>query len=571
MNLREAYTYFIVPFSFKERGVLILNKNNKEKLLKKELFDPSPKSIWEKACMHNLEENILYPYIQSFMQDMTNEEVRKESLRQESAKKNSSQDIAKISKLSTPIEQKDHYYQIYSIKESAKGKSKTEDVIDSALKSKLEYWKKFRKTDNYVIDKDREKNIFFNWPKVEQDFYSPKLILSPLAQVGFLMFCIKLDTRNSQLEDLTTLNYLLHKTGKGQAVNCKINLVPFTEEIAESQQKFESEINPHKKEGLEKELQKKINILTGVSHLLSPAQDGTWTMNNLLHFLFDELVDKNEEAKDSIVRFNNTRIHLFTYYQLENIDMDDVTSMNQVQLDLARIVRCQNQKYKLDIEDIKSSNLCMKTFQNIHIGSSVEGSAIMTILPNDAETFFLKFHDSSLSKRYIWIYIMVLIQRYTLLHLIHGLTQVDDDNLNLSLAKLKGKVEHLSAVKVNTYFTDVSDFTQHNQFYQFCIKNLCIKEHFQEIDEKMTILNAVIKHREEEKNEARSNKFALILAILTIASASKDGSDLLLGNPNAINPIWGILIIISLSAIVYIIWTKKSFYFIDKIKKYFNL
>lgn len=559
MKLKEAYTYFIVPFSFKRKlGVAPHTQT----------FIPSTHSIWEKACMHNLESNILYPYIQCFMQDAVKEENRKELLHQELSKKDREQNEATIAKLSLPIEQKMHYYQIYSIKESAKKDGQhcadNNTVSYTVLKNKLKYWKMFKNSNLCALDKESEKDIVFNIPKDGQDFNSPKLIISPLAQTGFLMFCMKLNPVNNTSEALTELNYLLHKTGKQQDAKCRIDLIKLQEEISMLQNKMEDELSQKEKENIEKRLLYKQDTLSGICNLLKPESDGSWTMTDLIQFLFDELTNKENNCGNSIVRFNDTRIHLFTYYQLDCTNLDESHSDSQIILDMARIVRCQNQKYKLDIGDVKSSNLCMKTFQNVYMGSSVEGGAIMTVFSDDGSDFFQNFHKSSFSKRYIWIYLMVLMQRYTLLHLIHGLTNVDDDNLKVSLFKLKEQVEHLSAVKVNTYFTDVSDYTQHNQFYRFCIKNLRIQEHFQEIDEKMNILNAVIKHKEEEKEDIRSNRFALILAILTIASASKDGSDLF----KDYGSIWSTFIILILSAIVIYIWAKNEFHFFDSIKKY---
>lgn len=530
MDLKEAYTYFIVPFSFKKK---IGGNTNTQP------FVPSTCSIWEKACMHNLESNILYPYIQSFMQSAVKEEACKE-----------------------PFEQKMHYYQIYSIKESAKKNNKefadNDNVSNTALKNKLKYWKTLKKLNLCVLEKESKKDIIFNIPQDGQDFSSPKLIIFPLAQIGLLMFCIKLNSVNNTSEALIELNYLLHKTRKQQDAKCRIDLTDLQEEISMLQKSMEDEISQKEKENIAKRLQQKQETLLGICNLLKSGSNDSWTMTDLIQFLFDELTNKEgEDCDNSIVRFNDTRIHLFTYYQLNCTNLDETHSDPKIMLDMARIVRCQNQKYKLDIEDVKSSHLCMKTFLNVYMGSSVEGGAIMTILSKDGNDFFQNFYKSSFSKRYIWIYLMVLMQRYTLLHLIHELTNVDDDNLNVSLIKLKKQVEHLSAVKVNTYFTFVSDYTQHNQFYRYCIKKLRIQEHFQEIDEKMNILNAVIKHKEEEKEEIRTNRWALILAILTIASASKDGSDLF----TEYNPIWSIAIILILTAIVTYVWTKKEFHF----------
>lgn len=558
-KLCEAYTYFILPFYMEEE----CNENEI--------------GIWEKAPLFSVEENIIYPYIQSFLQDRGRETARLKTIAQQQLIKKRAEKKIKENK-STPelkqqiaaaerliemnnevIVQKPHNYQIYSIKESIyeDGIEQPEYITQQQreLNTKLQSWK-LAKTLNYSIhDVSRKQDIRFVFPTNNQDFNSPKLIISPLAKVGFLMFCVKLDEKNYTLPDLTNMNYLLHKIGKGQEVACTTNSSTVAEQLTKLQHKIEKQTNEKAKEEMAKGLLKLQTQLSMADTLFSSKGNGQWTITDLLHFLLDDFALKVEY-------FNCSRFHLYTYYQLNSTDISSVIDQEQLMNDLTRITRCQNQKYKLEIEDVKAANLCMRTFQNIYIGSSVEGGAMMSILPAEElenPAFFSSFHSSSFSKRYIWIYMMVLIQRYTLLHLIQGLTQVDDDDLGISLSKLREKVEHLAEVKVNTYFTDISDFTQHNQYYQFCSRNLHIQEHFQEIDEKMEILNLAIKRREEMKEDRRTNRFTFLLALLTVASASKDGSDFARDYIWKNHTILGLLVIAALCLLVWFVWWRHEF------------
>ena len=62
----------------------------------------------------------------------------------------------------------------------------------------------------------------------------------------------------------------------------------------------------------------------------------------------------------------------------------------------------------------------LRTFNNIFVGASVEGGAMLTLsAPEDdvkgASTFISNFAKASLLKRYLWVYLMVVLQRHALL------------------------------------------------------------------------------------------------------------------------------------------------------------
>lgn len=553
-KLREAYSYFMLPFHMKEE----INGNES--------------GIWEKAPLSHVEESILYPYIQSFLQDEGREAARvatiaeQKLLKEKAVKKivagkstpELKERIAEADRLiemnRKAIVQKSHNYQIYSIKKPVSGNGTEQSGSNTRqmreLNAKLESWELAKKLSYTIHDTGREQLIRFNFPAGNQDFSSPRLIISPRAKVGFLMFCIELNKENYTLPDLTNMNYLLHKIGKKQETTCTTDPSTVAGQLSELQQKIERQPNAKAKEQMAKGLPKLQSQLSIAGTLFAPTGGGRWTLPDLLHFLLDDVEPKVEY-------FNHSRLHLYTYYQLNGADVNPAVDQEQLTIDLACITRGQNHRYKLEIEDVKTANLCMRTFQNIYIGSSVEGGAMMTILPVeelDHPAFFSTFHSACFSKRYIWIYIMVLMQRYTQLHLIHSLTLVDDDSLGISLSKLREKVEYLSEVKVNTHFTDISDFTQHNQYYQFCGRNLRIQEHFQEIDEKIDILNLAIRHREEVEEGRRSNRFAFLLALLAVASTSKDGTDFVRDYICKNHPISGVLVVAVLCGVVWFVW-----------------
>lgn len=547
MKLCEAYTYYMVPFWINDGD-------------ETETFLESRYSLWRKASISNLEENVLYPYIQSFLQNSVREEDTKQP-------------------------DKLHDYRIYSLKKYLGKKSLEKSGrpvgFDEAVNAQLGVWEQLVQVPFQVWDKDQGKYIRFCLPKVLQDFASPKLVLSPLARVGLLVFCIALHQEDKvkesevripnhyNLADLINLNYLLHKAGKGQTVDCQVDCSDLDEKIENTVSKVLTEKADGKRQQWKDTLAKILGERATRCRLLSPAGNGTWCITDLVDFLWGGLAGK-------VTCFNTSRIHLFTFCRLQ----EDNTEPGQeacepFQTDLFRLARCQNTKYKLEDSDVMESGMCMRTFQNVYMACTVEGSAMLVLQPRDAPgeptEFFKNFHAGSFSKRYIWIYLMVLMQRHTLLRMVYELTKVDDDSENVSSIRLKSRklkkqLVYLSTVKVNTYFTDVSDHTQHNQFYAFCVRNLHVQEHFQEIDDKMNVLTAAIERREQEDEGRRDKRLALILAILAVTSASKDGTDLF----NQYKWWWGVLIMLLLTAIVYYIWTSREFHPLGCLRRLFR-
>ena len=234
-----------------------------------------------------------------------------------------------------------------------------------------------------------------------------------------------------------------------------------------------------------------------------------WSFLNLRDVLISDI-------KVDLQFFNTTRQHIFTYYQVEEVNEDTLG-------DFIRIVRGENGKYMVPEEDLVYSNRYIQSFKNIYMGSSVEGGAIMMVAPPSTSHEFIKnFHSASLSKRYLWIYLLAFMQRHSLLNLISELTHVDGADAKSGIRNLNRKIEKFSAIKVNTCFTDVSDFTQHNQFYKFCMKNLGVSEHYKEVEDKMDVLHSIIKRKVDERNAEIKRDWTVMLGVLSIAGTIKE-------------------------------------------------
>jgi hypothetical protein len=218
-------------------------------------------------------------------------------------------------------------------------------------------------------------------------------------------------------------------------------------------------------------------------------------------------------------------MHVFTYCQIDDSREDCITK-DEIMPDLLRLSRCVSDKYMLPFAELEKNGATLQSFDNIYCASSVEGTAIIAIAKK-ANKGFVSQLDGNVRLRYLWIYMLAIIQRYTLLYMNRQLTIVASEN---NEHKLWNLIKTIKEVKIRCYYTDVSPYTQHSQFYQLCCKNLHIREAFNEIDEKTKALNMTISHDmqsllklqndafvvSERKAESGQRRLNLVVGILTV-------------------------------------------------------
>ena len=289
----------------------------------------------------------------------------------------------------------------------------------------------------------------------------------------------------------------------------------------------------------------------------------TWNSTLLLtSFFLRGLYVRGNSELSNVRLFNKLRMHVFTYFQLPEVEM--LNSRDDVVLNFMRIAHGENSKYNLIMENGDSPKQYIQPFKNVWFASTVEGCSIMTIMPKEAgvdmakipdEFSFFKDYENSIEKRYLWIYVWVLLQRHSQLYWIDYLTKIK--NHSLDIHELQDKILQIQKIKVSSFFTDVSDYTHHNRFYQLCKDNLCIGEHFEEIKEKLIPLYEL---KEKEENDVKTNReifFGIVVACFAIASVAYDGlsyyKQYLLNEEGGwhIKPL---ILVISLVALVIISW-----------------
>lgn len=461
LEIARAYTFLLIPFFYESQR-------------KDSPF--LPHNLWkkdeEKISNEGEDGEVLYSYIMDFLQGQNRDDI---------------------------IIQ-DHL-DIYSMN------------IDKESKWYLNFWNSFINHSNIAYipaGKNEAKEDVFHPIKFkilssdEEGFKAPHLFIYKKARIGILTFCIELAEKNKVMSDLKSLNYYLHKIYKPLCrcvcPNIGINerrLFSNEEERKMEETKLEevrTYIAPHDE-----------------SEGYSPYNPFTWNMKGLCDLLLRGIEHQ---------LFSNIRIHLFTYCQIDDSEKENLTK-NDLLPDLLRLSRCVSDKYMLPFDDLGKSDAILQCFDNIYYASSVEGSAIIAVAKKTNKGFVSQM-DGNVRLRYLWIYMLAVIQRYTLLNMNRQLLAVASTNNEMKLWDL---IKTIKDVKIRCYYTDVSPYTQHDQFYQLCCRNLHVKDAFDEIGEKTNILNITISHDMQDllkEQEHRQNLLTIGLSAFAVISIACD-------------------------------------------------
>lgn len=450
LQLERAYTFFMVPFFYETANAV---PDAKEK-----------KTLWtkdtDKISNEGEDGEVLYSYIMNFLQGQMGEA-------------NLNQDHLDIYRLN--IDKDSFWYK--------------------------KFWNSLVNYENiaYIPDgKNEQKEDVFHPIKFQilssdaDGFKAPHLFVYKAAKIGILTFCVSLSDKDKSMSNLKLLNYHLHKIYKPTCCRCVCPKL-----CINTKRKFDNEEDRIKAENELFKVRKMIAPYDETQEY-SPYAEFTWDTKGLVELLLTDV---------SHILFSKIRMHVFTFCQIDD-SKDDVLTKQDLLPDLLKLSRCVTDKYLLPFEKLEKEGATLESFENIYYASSVEGTAIIAVAKKSNKGFISQM-DGNIRQRYLWIYMLAIIQRYTLLNMNRQLMEVDyanDEN------KLWCLIDTIKNVKIRCYYTDVSPYTQHSQFYQLCCRNLHIKEAFNEIEEKTNALDMTISH-DLEKGQRRLN---LVVGILTV-------------------------------------------------------
>ena len=557
IRMKKAITFFMVPFFIKEDA---------------DIF-PSENSIWKRYEI-TVDKGILYAHIQKFLLASVRPDENGQL---------------------TPLKDlQPHDYCIFSLDENM-------DVPIAAMMQKEKRWAILGKKGE-----DGKPYLSFRFMHSKEDknlLTSPKLVICKNANVGLIMFAAEMIVnKNSSLADLQWLNYRLFKTfneessqteyiymvPQAELSSLKFELEALTSQIKKLQhsieklqrrskektnatpeqieqnqtilsqnrarlQELQTNYETRKAEYIKLRDQKMSDGIQGklqtIDKALSRPMQKTysqeeratrlWTMRELVGALTREFVDENGIA--TIERVDPFRLHLFTYVQVEQPKTPEL--QQHLILEFSRILRCQDSDYQPVINGNEGPVL-EPVFNNIIVGSTIEGAGILTLLTGEGDDFMSDFDTTGLTKSYLWIYLMVFMQRLTLLRMSRLLADSfghSEKNLDERIRELDELSRKMIQNKVNTFFTDVSNHSHHNAFYHLCSRNLAIENYQKDIDSKLKLLHDKMMEAYQEADKINDEAaewrgrrvdviFAACAIVLALSSSCYDLLNLLSGD-----------------------------------------
>ncbi len=410
---------------------------------------------------------------------------------------------------------------IYEFKSQSKG-IKSELFIDRIL----------GKTNYAVLAKNAQEKAcpaIVPFKLCKDENYGPLLFISAAARMGILTFSVELIGAKT-LPDLMNFNYYCHKRDQLDSYKCVC-------------------IRPEKKNDSSAAIDAQ-SLYQMIPDFWKLNQYNTREEINYLCWNFDEYVSlllgtmgKARVDQCRIKYFTSKRMHHFTFFTIH--DTDNQVKAADLHSWILRLSRCETSSYMLPIDQLVKTEAVLQTFENIMFASSLEGT-VMACIGKDVNSAFIRNIHSNFSHQYLVIYLLVLIQRYTLQSIERQITEYESTDKNDDV-RLWNLIDVICRIKVKCYYTDVSIYTHHSQFYQHCCRNLNIPVTFNEVGEKIELLKATTDRRmqqalneqnallqgqleEHEKEieaaERRQHLLNWIVAILTIAQVMQSTYEL---------------------------------------------
>ena len=423
----------------------------------------SPSSLWEVSNLR-IDKSAFYPHIYKFL--VENTECK------------NTQNINNCT--------------VFSLKDTLDHIPCAEDKSIAKLFSKTDL-----ETEVKTNDSDKRK-VSFRLLNEKSKLFSPKLLVYPLANIGILMISVELTGKQSTLNDLMDLNYKLQRINTSQSpINIVLPENAHAERVKGAEKVYKSLVKYEFKE-----------------HKIKKDEDcKNWYLHNLLAFLLFD----SEKNKVTVDPFNGSSLHVFTYLQInsqEHSGSENQQDKDELKKDFIRIARCQNRNYKILPKDMENNAVFMQTFENIYIASCVEGACMMVDSPDNNSEFINDFKNASFVSRYLWIYLLVYLQRYTLIQLTKKLLDIDMNAAVDSKEDLGDLVKKLAKIKISSHFADISDHTQHNIFYKFYSGKLFVKDQLDVVRDKIGDVDLILRSLIEEEEKKRSRRLEWILKAL---------------------------------------------------------
>jgi|GEM_PF-2712637 len=342
--------------------------------------------------------------------------------------------------------------------------------LSPAQKEKLTLFHKLFAKSRHIATVGSGKTIAFKLI-TDRSVLGPSLLYNPLTEIGILSFSCALSESDKTLHQLTDLNYQFREFGKN---NDPVFHFP-KQEYARGQQ------------------QAVTDALRTANPQLAQDDDAyhKWNVCSLINVLLRDITLEHTAA------LSPNRLQGFTYVQ--TTEKPEAQALAEASF---RLRRMYNNAFIPDPVFLHASSETEQTFEHIHFGASIEGCVVIVQGAKEVLPPFLRDFEHTVKNRYFWSYLLAYYQRLAIIDMNDQLSHLYDEGLP-ALDKLLEASSKLSRTELRTLFSQVSFFSQHNDFYEFCKRNLRLEELYDAIRGKMEDVSRLLTEQLEMEEKRR--------------------------------------------------------------------
>lgn len=242
-------------------------------------------------------------------------------------------------------------------------------------------------------------------------------------------------------------------------------------------------------------------------------KDGKHSLKDIFDLLTHDLDNVTPLCNKSLVSF------IYAYNsELRNGKDDDFKKCSE------KLTYTDNRKGFVTDDDETSF---VQLLESIKLYSSA-GPFGASFVTNDLQAFDRKSQD-----KYFWIYLLLIVQRYSLINMLYKLNSIFSEIANKKIKddkhfkKLQENYQEMCEIKAGLYYTEISDQYHNMRLYHKFFEGFNINKLYGEVEEKLEALDKFVSIEKDKRNRFTQALITALVLVLTITSALNDFFDMM--------------------------------------------
>jgi len=239
----------------------------------------------------------------------------------------------------------------------------------------------------------------------------------------------------------------------------------------------------------------------------SHTEDYIWSLQTYFNYLLEDFQER--------IPLSSDRLQAFSFLSLcEKLNDKELKPL------LFQISRLYTSKYGPS-ETILNTAPILYPFKSICQSCYWEGSTVLLNCDEEErkQEFFNNYGSHSVNKRTVWVYLLTLIQSYSLISSATEVSELYERDKEPDINDLALMVNKLSKIQLKCLFKEVSFITHHNQFYKLCKQSLLVPSLFAELKEEIESIIHQLNERQNKRQQANSQNLNVVIAIIGLSVA----------------------------------------------------